>query len=518
MEERRVRTTLQQFVTNLNVEFGCLLALVAVFYFSTLRQGHIWADDFAMYVHHAQNIAEGRPYADTGYIYNPSVAFYGPRAYPPVFPLLLAPLCKFFGINLLPMKVEQVIFVLGTLTCVYLLWRSELGGYSLALIAILGFSPNFWAAKDDVTSDLPFLLFFYLTVLLVTCAPRHKPTWWRWAILVGLVLYLATGTRVVGVALVAGLVADDVLRRRTVTRFAGVALTVWLALMLLQRYFMGPGQGGYFDQLHPTPHTILANIFSYVRVLAAFWVASTRNAFSFTTLGIVALLTLAGVYLRYKRGLSMVETTLVPYFAILVLWPRGMGIRAMLPLLPWIAFLALSGLRGLTAELGPRYSTAAVCGLLLLISIPYAVAYRNTDFGPIRQESGLPEFNQLCQAVREHTGSADVLIFFRARALSLYTGRAASSFDYLGTESELWQWAEKIHASYLITTSAFDDDHGFLTQFVERYPSNLELIYQNPRFKLYRIRSFATPGGPGRDASRLPSQRLTPAGEERIIP
>ena len=42
-----------------------------MFYLATIREGHDWGDDFSMYIRHAQNIAHGEPYAETGYIYNP---------------------------------------------------------------------------------------------------------------------------------------------------------------------------------------------------------------------------------------------------------------------------------------------------------------------------------------------------------------------------------------------------------------------------------------------------------------
>ena len=44
--------------------FGCLLAIITAFHVATVREGHLWGDDFAMYIHHAQNIVEGRPYAE----------------------------------------------------------------------------------------------------------------------------------------------------------------------------------------------------------------------------------------------------------------------------------------------------------------------------------------------------------------------------------------------------------------------------------------------------------------------
>lgn len=476
--------------------FASILAAIGIFYSATIRPGHVWGDDFAMYVHHAQNIVEGRAYADTGYIYNPAVPVYGPRMYPPVFPLLLAPLYKIFGLNLVPMKLEQVAFFLLTLAAVYMFWRRDLGSEcALAMLAILGFSPVFWTAKDMVLSDLPFMFFFYAAAVLVQRAPRHSPGWWRWAVLIGLVLYLSFGTRSAGISLLAGLPLYDVLKHRKITRLTIGALLVCAGSIALQRYFVGSGVGGYVgQQIRPTAQTLGANLLAYARVLASFWVAAMRSVFSFFVLCTVAVLVAAGLYFRlkldfrFKRGITIVEAFLVPYLAVILLWPFAAGVRIVFPFIPWMVFLALYGVRNLTANLAPRYSSAAVSGLLLMLAVPYTLVYRTTDFGRIRQDSGLTEFNQLCQAVREDTQANDVLIYFRARALSLYTQRPASTYDYHGTEQELDLYAHTIHATHLVTTNAFNDDAGFLTRYVERSPSRFDLIYQNADFALYRIR------------------------------
>ena len=39
---------------------GYLILLLALFWLCTTRQGTSWGDDWAMYVHQAQNIAEGK--------------------------------------------------------------------------------------------------------------------------------------------------------------------------------------------------------------------------------------------------------------------------------------------------------------------------------------------------------------------------------------------------------------------------------------------------------------------------
>ena len=113
-------------VTTGNLWLILLLITIAIFHAVTIRQGHIWADDFAMYIHHAQNIVEGRPYAQTRYLFTPT-ALVGPRMYPPVFPLLLAPVVRFFGLNLIPIKFEQVIFFVLALAVICLYWLRDLG-------------------------------------------------------------------------------------------------------------------------------------------------------------------------------------------------------------------------------------------------------------------------------------------------------------------------------------------------------------------------------------------------------
>jgi hypothetical protein len=152
-----------------------------------------------------------------------------------------------------------------------------------------------------------------------------------------------------------------------------------------------------------------------------------------------------------------------------------------------MVFLALRGLRTLTAQLAPGHLAHAGCAFLLLIAIPYTHAYRDVDFGPIRQSAGSPEFNKLCEAVREQTTPDDVLIYFRARALTLYTERTASAYNFQGADDDFWNHARSINATYMITTNAFDEDHGFLARSAARHSSSLELRYENDSFKLYRI-------------------------------
>src|SRR3989442_13564938 len=150
---------------------GVCAVLVGVFYLATIRDGQDWPDDFSQYIQHALNIAEGTPYAGTGYSYSPYKPGIGPRTHPPGFPLLLAPVIKGFGLKLRPMKVLVIGLFVGALLVMVALFRGDLPPpYMAALVLVTGLNPFFWEFKDQVLSDIPFLFFVLLSLYLFTRA------------------------------------------------------------------------------------------------------------------------------------------------------------------------------------------------------------------------------------------------------------------------------------------------------------------------------------------------------------
>ncbi len=134
------------------------IVVIGLFYGLTFRAGHAWGDDFAMYIIQARNLAAGQFAGPTGYIYNPNIAVLGPRAYPPLFPLLLAPIYLLRGLDFTAMKVGILLLFLAALYLIFEICRKRLDFLpSVAVVLTVGFSPLFWEFKDNVVSDLPFL-------------------------------------------------------------------------------------------------------------------------------------------------------------------------------------------------------------------------------------------------------------------------------------------------------------------------------------------------------------------------
>ncbi len=130
------------------------------------REGHDWGGDFALYISHARNLAEGRPYAATGYIPNPHFKGHSPATYPPLFPLLLAPLYAHYGLDYNVLKIPGILCFALSIVAFYFLFRKDLAPRA-AFIAVL-----FWAGwpfilsfKDSILPDLVFTLLLAVTLL-----------------------------------------------------------------------------------------------------------------------------------------------------------------------------------------------------------------------------------------------------------------------------------------------------------------------------------------------------------------
>ena len=157
-----------------------VIVVLAGFYLTTLRSGHEWGDDFSLYVAHARNVVEGRPYADTGYVYNPYFPSLSPRTYPPIFPLLLAPVYAVFGLNLAAMKILVVLLFAAFLGVLAMTLRPRLSPPLVAgCLLVVGLNPFLWQHKDRLLSEVPFLLFAYLALYCLDRAldagPAGKP-------------------------------------------------------------------------------------------------------------------------------------------------------------------------------------------------------------------------------------------------------------------------------------------------------------------------------------------------------
>jgi len=207
-----------------------ILAVAAGAQIAAVHPGHQWGDDFALYILHARNIVEGRPYADTGYLYNPATAIVGPPSYPPLTSWLLAPVYALicFDVarpNFAALKAVMVACKLLELLILALSLRRELRlGQRVALLALLGLNHFTLHSVDSVLSEPPFEMLLYLDLWLIQSAESAQNSGRRLMLFgaAGPAAYLAYAARAVGLVLAIALAVTPLLqagmnwwRRRT---------------------------------------------------------------------------------------------------------------------------------------------------------------------------------------------------------------------------------------------------------------------------------------------------------------
>src|SRR6185295_17632430 len=111
--------------------------------FINIRYDHDWGDDFAMYIIEAKKIATGQSLLDLGYLYDRVNAGGGPPAYPVGFPLMLAPVYRFFGISFRHFHylMSALAAAFSILTFLYIRKKTGVVAGAFALALVLAFNP-----------------------------------------------------------------------------------------------------------------------------------------------------------------------------------------------------------------------------------------------------------------------------------------------------------------------------------------------------------------------------------------
>lgn len=254
-----------------------LLAAVLLAHLLTLRAGQPWNDDFAMYLLHARNLVEGRPYAETGFIYNPADPHYSPRVYPPGFALILAPFYALAGFDMLVLRIPVILSAVAAVAAFMVVARPLLPPrLVLAGAALFGLQPYLLRFKNLLVPDFTFMLVALLALHLLKGlgragggdgdndagdgsgdAPSDAPGDASGdapadlassharvrGVLAGVAVYAAVSLRTAGVALIAAPVLYWLIRRRrppAPVLFAGATAGL---LYLVQVAAMPPGSG-----------------------------------------------------------------------------------------------------------------------------------------------------------------------------------------------------------------------------------------------------------------------------------
>jgi hypothetical protein len=478
-----------------------LIVLLGGIHLATLRDGQEWGDDFSLYVAHARNIVEGRAYADTGYIYNSSNPILSPRSYPPVFPLLLAPVYGLFGLDLGAMKVFVVLLFMALLGVLAVLYCTRLPfSLSLTCLVLLALNPYVWQHKDRLLSETPFMLFAYLALLLAEKAlamEAPKTRGLAWGLLAGLAAYLAFGTRTVGIVLIPSILGCALLRQRRLGP-ASLAITGAFAAGVIVQKTILVLDGSYLDQVHFDLMRLASNSLSLVKGMGLLMNNGLGRVACILLYAVLLGLAGLGYAARLRNGATVYEWFIAFYCLLLVLWPPfdTAVLRYLMPILPlWFLYIG-EGLCLLDSILSRRATAVATPALALAVLLSYADWFRNLDAGPIRNGVNAPEAVALFDWIKENTDLHDVFLFQKPRAFALYTRRRSLAHHKADDPLHLARTLREYGVTHVVIhpSSPFDffqNSSRLVEALRAEGPTGFEKVYENPGFRVYRLRAGA---------------------------
>jgi hypothetical protein len=433
--------------------------------------------DFALYLLHAQALAEGRPYGDTGFVYNPAAAIMSPATYPPGLPLVLAPVVAVLGLDFTAVKLVMLGALMALLWLLHRLALPEFGPrWSAVLVLAAGLSPAILMRRDAIGADIPFAAWCLLALL----GARGRPA------LLAIGVAMALLTRSIGIVLVAALALDLLFRAAPMRRRLAPALAAGVAVAVAGTLLLPADNAtyaGYFARLDATGlarHLLSAGLAYASAVVELFGLSFGRVANLPILLALVALIG-TGLVLRLRRGADGVALFVLLYGAALVAYPVHLEpTRYALPILPLLLLLALEPLRG-------RVPPAAALAALALLYGPFYATRTPAAEPPLTADS--PEVQGLVAAMQ--ATPPDTLFLARnPRLFVLLGGRPALTWPENLAADGLDGTIATFRPAYLIEERWLRSDEAAT---LATLAAALPVAYENAAYRL-RLIPAAAPG------------------------
>jgi hypothetical protein len=349
--------------------------------FNSLQLGASYDD--AHYIILAESLSSGQGYQLINFP-SPQIE----RAFPPGWPLLLAPLTFFFPGNYSVLKIFTLILWLASLPLIYNLLAKRIESPHLEILTgLIALNPLLVGTSITVMSESAYL-FFSLVVLVLFDLQNYEKPGYRLVILTAAAALFTQLIRTVGISLFIALVVYYLFSRRF--RKAGITLGVFAAGALIQFWLNLRNGGslisaGYESQvfngsviekagqmlsnllgyLNETTAAALVPIFGErVTALAGPLIPALLNA-------ALLLLILFGMILARKK-IQLADVYVLVYLAgILAFWNPKVGsvkARFLIPMIPFLYFYLIQGLKWALGRF-TKNSGRLIIGAAGLISI-----------------------------------------------------------------------------------------------------------------------------------------------------
>jgi len=353
---------------------GAVFLLILVGYLASVPGVWLIHSDSAVYIVLGESLAEGK-----GYLFNGEPCI----KYPPVYPLMLAPVHAMFGQNMTAIQSVGALSGVVALWVFYVLLRMRLPcPTALALTVLAATSTWFQSyAAACATSGVPYAMFSLLAVWYAERQLRSIGfSWLRWAC-AALLVVVAMYAHLIGVSLVAAIGAAVLVvrepgwnsrRRLTAAAIVGIVGCSAAGFWVTRSVREGPG-AGYENLVRKEPVEVLEDPLPKLAMRAKEWAATPfgldpEDYPQAQGVALFALLLVPGLACAIRRYRGVPEFYLVAYFLVMY-FHGGMGgkeryVVPVVPLLFYYGYLSVLAWGRWTARLLGRYGGAFRTGRL----------------------------------------------------------------------------------------------------------------------------------------------------------
>lgn len=494
---------LEQIFVNLSeTKFVILLcALIVGFSLSYIQDGHDWGDDYSCYIAQAKSILDNtmtqQVEANT-YIVTHSHTMLGPGAYPWGYPLMLAGIIYFCGLNYVAMKcLNLLFFVVGVIFLYRMLGKRVECFYARVGALMLGMSPIYVSMTNCILSDIPFFFFSVLSVASINKMYKAKEKQILWAIATGVTCFAAYFVRTNGIVSILTLLFTDlvlvvascipILRKKVSLlgfqkqKFGNhmLAYSIFFVLAFMTKLVFPSADEGYDFYLKKLSwQSIWSNIVNYTNSFQEFfWLGKVIS----TVLIICAsFLIIYGIFRNFYKEFPMI-VYIGGMTVLILLFPAFQGIRYFFSVIPFTIILGAEGLQEICKKkqcIMIRDVILFAVLVLMVLRMSGHVAKKVVNPLAVNGNAANSEAAMdMYSYIIENTNEEDIFAFFKPRALWLNTGRKGYSI-----ESENVDTITDVDY-VLIPHGGTEYDLKSAVLEIE----NAELVYENAEFELYEI-------------------------------
>ena len=497
-----------RFTQNKYLPYGVLALLSIPLFFLNIRDVHSWGDDFAQYIKEAQNIAHGKPFYQSGYIYNPYNTEYAPAQYPPGFPLLLAPVVGIWGIAIRPMLYMNTVIVVGLLFALFEYFRKQASVVAAICISIaITYSGVIIDLKGNILSDISCLLF---VVLYLTFRNAKSFPWWRVLLLIFFaamailtrsqaILLLAAEGIYLFISVIKETFKDKRFSLEQLYRSPSlyiIAGGILVNSILNMTVFYSPIKTSIFynqfivQVIHGNLRAMAeSNINFLLNNLSAFFSYETRNIFfkagvSFGQ-SIAAVFSIIGIILSLKNRF-VVDDIFFLLMCMLVLFLPIHDPRYFLPAMPLLFFYCYTTFRVILPAI-TKTNVRGVGILLTLIYLRMGYGYlkktaEEVPKGCIPQPTDLAAF----QYISQHVNDRDIIVFTKPRLLTLYTNKRSINTAWQISPEMNKKIFDSMQVKYMLIVDGLDD--GYFKDYLRNTQHPIDSVRFGGYYTLYSLR------------------------------